>query len=736
MRFILFLVGLACAAKPTLNPTKKPTTQSPTKKPTSNPTSNPTLNPTPQPTFQAKKQLRRWVLKTGDQITSDVAGYSKLTYTPIEMLVEGTLYPVHWTNVQWTLFGATQTPIPECNPVPTPLPGELVLDLYGVPICPSLIDCTSSSGPPFSSLRACITSKTVEIVGPGVLFNRRGLLAEGILSGPADVKVPQPQILCNNAVDREINCQLSRQSVNYQLQCQSEPITCWQNETIGHFFGLLENQNPKFPYPTNQSLWSDSLYLGIASILNNYTYFKDGKKWDPLNTENLNSYYWIQAYNLTTQSVSSPILISPDVLQLEPLNWFGAVEGGLGYEQCFTNLQSGSQVGCQYLTASNSSYLQKPGLWIFPQFTGYPYWFNFTITSFSVESAELYLNNTRIWVGVADIDGLFTLPAAGKPGTYSIRLLSVQSIWDIPSAQWTREEQFYPDSLWSSVNLGPFQKSPYQLVTGNGVFLNTIGLEETNWPHITVGSPDTSIEILISSQENPQTWQPIADLIYNQNIYPPNPTLVNFTDRRPTDLSLDKDYLYEIWANNFARRHMSEDVDCQTLELGKIVNRPEGINGGCVCDPFWDSSLGCAQCLPGLGGDNCSLPYQPWFPGEPPFLFPNTQTFSSQVIEILEIGGKGPLCQQLLFNNTYFTLTVQGETSLIYQQGATYFLLLEETIYLNQTLLPFLEIQSLPFSPVWQTPLGQVECISPLTTSLFVWLDPTRPIRARGWWWS
>lgn len=728
--WLFFFLGAVLGAKPTKHPTKKPT-----RNPTLNPTRNPTLNPTPQPTFEAQKQLRRWVLLQGSQITSDVAGWIKIVPTPIEMLVQGTLFPVNWINVNWTLFGVAQPMIAECNPIPTPLPGQLTLDLLGQTICPALETCVSSSGPPFSSLRACITEKEVKIVGPGQLFNKRGLLKEGQLSSTAIPPVPQPQILCNNAVDREINCQLSRQSVNYALQCQSEPITCFQNLTIGRFFGLMEDQNPKFPYSPNISDWSDQLFLGVASTLNNYTYFRDGIPWDPLNQENLNSYYWIQAFNLTTQSVTSPLLIAPDVLQLQPLNWFGGVEGGLSYNPCFLNLQTGSQAGCEYVTAQNSSYLQKPGIWIFPSFSGYPYWFNFTITDFVVEGAELYLNNTRIWIGIADITGLFTLPAAGKPGTYSIRLLSVQSIWDLPSAQWSRLEPLIPDPLWSSVNLGPFQKAPYQLITGNGVLLGTIGISETNWPHLSFGSPSSTLQMDISIQENPQTWQPISDLIYNQNIYPFNPTLVNFTDRRPTNLSLDKEYLFEIWATHYARRRSSEDVNCQTLESGIVVNRPEGIKGGCICDPFWDPSLGCAQCLPGLGSANCSLPVQPWFPGEPPFEFPNVQTFASQIVDLLYIGGRAPLCSSLLFQEKEYKLFSQGETSLIYLQGSEYFLFLDEEIYLNQTLLPFVEIQSLPFSPVWETSLGLISCVSPLMTSLYVWLTQGGPIRVQGIWW-
>ena len=729
--FYYLCAYLSPTPSPTKNPTRNPTLK-PTKNPTLNPTRNPTQNPTPHPTYLEKGQLRVFMLRQGSQITSNRAGGEWHSPTPVEMFVEGLLVPILWANVDWSLNGVAQTQIPLCNPIPTSLPGGTEYDNYGIRICPAIRACVSSTGPPFTSLRACVDAFTAQEAGADVQFNQVGLLIDGSLSTPTIPVVPQATINCNSAVDREVNCQLSRQSVNYILQCQSEPIECWKNETIGHFFGLMEDQNPKFPYYPDPLLWSDELYLGVASVLNNYTYYRDGVKVDPLNTENLNSYYWVGEFNLSSQSVVADVLMSPDVLQLEPLNWFGKVNGGLPISTCIASLKVGSLTGCSNLNAETTDFLQKPGLWLFPTFTGFPYYFNFTL-GFTAHGAELYNNNTLIWQNLTTADE-YKLPASGQYGAFSIRIMGTQSVWDIPSAQWSLNQSFVPDPLWSSLSLGPFQFPLYQLVSPNGVFFNTLtGIQESNWPYLNNGATPGTITVDISIQETQQQWQTIADLILNQNIYPPNNALLNWPyEKLPTNLTLDKPYLFDIWATHFSRRRVSEDVDCQTFGLGNVVNRPDGSPGGCACDAFFNPLLYCSQCLPGLGAPNCSLPYQPVIPGQPPQFFRVDQFFSSLSQSRLYIGGRAPLCDSLLWEGEYYALFTYSEISIIYLKGSTYFALVDETMYLNTTLVPFIEIQSLPFSPVWEGEgIGLVSCISYLTSTSYVW--PITKIN-KVWW--
>jgi hypothetical protein len=602
-----------------------------------------------------------------------------------------------------------------------------------------VINCNSSTGPPFTSLRACVTNYTIIEDGPLTQFtNQPALLISAKLSGD-EPRLPNSLIYCNSAIDREINCQFKRQDPKYVLQCQDAPIQCYQNDTIGHFFGLLEDQNPNFPYPINQSLWTEGNYLGISTILNNLTYFKNGKRVDPLNQELINSYYWTPAPNYTTQTQVLKTVWAPDVLQLQPLNWFQSTPSPdqvLNPNDCLQLNQN-----CKYQTFLNQTLARGPGVWLQPITTSvYPNWFNFTLP-FTADGAEVYFNLSLVWQ-VKTKQTHYELPVTPANGTYLIRVL-VPIYWDIPSAQAGPFYPFIPDPLWPYITLGPYQFPYYPLLTASQLYTNQ---STPQWPYLNLstGPIPPTIEVSISFLYKENQWQDIANLILQKNIYPPNKPLLevqgNYTTL-PTNLSStdDQNYLYQIWASHFSRRKSSEDVDCQTFQIGGVVQRLKGVEGGCHCDPFWDKNFFCSQCLPGLGGSNCSLPYQSLYPGQPQQFFNTTQyqftTTQSYFFYLLENQWRAPLCQNLTYQNqTYLLASNSQGVALVYTSGLNWVSFIYQEIYINGLPVSFSVLQTVPFTPVFKITgggSGLIYCNSILGTSYYV-LNP--PTIIDNWW--
>src|SRR6185312_10952434 len=79
---------------------------------------------------------------------------------------------------------------------------------------------------------------------------------------------------------------------------------------------------------------------------------------------------------------------------------------------------------------------------------------------------------------------------------FNIRLLG-GSIWDIPSSQLSPDLIFYPDPLWSSMQLYSYSYPFYPMVTTQGSWLKTIQGQEGDWPFLNRSSPGN---IVISSQ--------------------------------------------------------------------------------------------------------------------------------------------------------------------------------------------------------------------------------------------
>lgn len=736
---------------PTRNPTRPPTTLSPTtRKPTSAPTTNPTHTPTTNPTiFGAQVRLVR--VSAGTQIRLESAisynGFTPLLI-PLRSALQGS--EIEWTAVEWSLNGVAQSIISSCLPIPTPLPGTIYQGR-----CPCLITCASVApiGPvplQYTSLRCCITSYTEGIVQPRSVPAGDQLTAKVMVdttTATTTTTLPSFGIIhCNSAVERELNCQFKRQSPTYIFQCESAPIDCWGNETLGYAFGLFWNQNPNFLYwHNNQSQWGEGHYRGIASILNNKTYSRDGKLVDPITSKILNEYYWLEGGGdlFYTNTTSYQLMFVPDVLQLQPFNLNPSLllpTASYSPDECISSINSLSLSQCPpTLTWNNISsvYVKLPGVWLLFNYT------NGTAQQITLSSAtewlgvEVYSSNIRSFQNLTS-STTYTLPIPDN--VFQLRFIG-GSIWDLPSVQASPENFFYADTLWSSLSLSLFQEPYYQPIIPLASFYRISGAgEEGDWPFLNYSSPSLPFTINISFTLSATRWQTIEDNIINYNVYPLNTPLQLLEggyDTAPTNLSspTDQDYLYRIWTSHLSMRRASEESDCQTPHLSSLVfpvssltpplptqywyqnggeagyTLPDGAReGGCNCNshPFYSPALSCSNCLPGLGGEECRLPYQiDPIPGGVNSLCSahgglNLTLFSSVNTTILLQNSLYPSCRSLLYNGTYYSLQKEmgGGSAYIYLSPPTYIMLKGDEFFINGTFTPFLPIQSLP--TIWR----------------------------------
>jgi hypothetical protein len=385
---------------PTKNPTKFPTP--PTKKPTKNPTNNPSKNPTKTPTtqtptlhpspnplepgqpIQVRYLLQKGSLISVEKTTKELTiNIQKQASTPFlfNITTTNSYVPVLWRNLLWTSINASgviNQSVALCNPIPTPLPGHSVVGIDGYIICPTIYSCPSISGVTidgsgylvgWGNLRACVLSYEIEIrTDIPTITGRHELLPVELNTTLTSLPVAFTLgfIHCNDAVERELNCQFSRQFPSYSLQCGLEPITCYKNETIGKYFGLFYNQNPLFRYDIPQEQWSLSLYKGIASIINNKIYLKNGQWADPLSPELMNDYYWLPNISFSIISKNYTSIWSNysvrDVLQTQPYQWDLKLQPSTNYSSylsqniitCLDEMYTfGTTISCSELTWEN-----------------------------------------------------------------------------------------------------------------------------------------------------------------------------------------------------------------------------------------------------------------------------------------------------------------------------------------------------------------------------------------------
>lgn len=530
-------------------------------------------------------------------------------------------------------------------------------------------------------------------------------------------------------------------------------------------------QNPNYQYSDPRRDWVEGHYHGIASILNNLTYSQNGKLVDPLDSKLINDYYWLPGRNLIEYSETLPYVMVPDTLQLQPYNLFDNLPPFLdsesGVAACMASLEAGSTSGCESLTWENLTSHRVPGVWLFPDSSTGPLSFTIPATAYTFEGVELYYNNSLVFQNLTPSGGGYTLYTGGQAGAnYSIRLLGASSIWDIPSAQISPSIPFTVDSLYSSCALGPFAHPYYPLVTPQGIFWGTLTTTESNFPHLNTTFSLYQVTITVTSSTGEAVWtNGLYDDIINNNNYPTNYPLLerqgNYTTNAVNLSSAeDQEYLYRIWATHLARRRPTTSTDCLTPDLSTIVynsslpsriwtmaqttyDLPPGADeGGCRPDPFWDGLTGCATCLPGLGPitGNCSLPFRPNpQPGEPEAVCAGHGTaiqsdFDTAAAPQYEYYIEGdwvfPVCDSITYLGNTYTLINQGQGVVyIYVYGNQYIAWEgSTTLYINGAPTAFLQIQSPPYTPIYQVnpfteEAASLYCNGPLSTQ-YLLRDP------------
>ncbi len=704
---------------PTLKPTAKPTTKTPTKDPTRNPTpptttTSPSLNPTLQPVPTTNPTTSPVIPDTNIQVMymllantqasiykpignisyfvtqSDVNSPVNLTITTENSAV---WYPVKWVDVYYRLYTAstnltTTEYIDECAPGENKVQGTTPMGLDGLRRCPTMYECqtsgcTSELAPigvdhtEWSTLRTCICNKTITIrsdlptLPSGVARNVSLVDARAteVTPSPTNPVIILGIVECNNAIEREFNCQFSRRLLGYVFQCADQDIGCY-DQSIGRFFGLLNTQNPGCDYSIPVANWTSCNWEGIASILNYKIYSKDDKLIDPFTSQVWNLYYWFQ--NLTSLSVTSTTYNSADlrrtlqvdILQAQDYNY---VSGELpppssvynsypvtAQEQtCLTEMSTGTYTTCTTLTWE----VVEDWRWRYPGVTE-----SINVTADQV-IYSLVIQFTQNYTGVevfnihGELCGTALSPTIGQTitfvclntpsamvsanGTITIRYHGVGALWDIAGISLSPYVPVLVDPLASYLDLGAYESSSFlNMMYGYGYFVSGLPGSYTNWPNRMAAGPIQPASIytlnytsLTSNSEISTAWEEVTNNILLYNQYPYNYALAARAVLKEYDM-VDVDYenpqhlqyLYDIWANWLAMRHASEDVQCETFGLGRVIFSSQGSRtywlqygttpnyvipagsseGGCRCrstfnEGFYDFSGGCQQCLAGYG---------------------------------------------------------------------------------------------------------------------------------------
>ena len=643
--------------KPTVRPTRPPTTRPATKFPTFTPTREPTPS-TSSPTFNALENRPiqyLYRLSQGESVSALNVFYN-LTITherssPVKMRINpaGTsLVPVLWTSLVYRVFDpitsltVTRT-LGICNPgTPSWIPGTFSIQPDGYKTCPTVdkciqtTDCTDNLSPSdtsiplsgFPDLRACWCSHSeivyFEASALDPLVEVDLLLFEGSLSLSESVKVPSDVtgvFYCNNFIDRTINCQFRQQDPLYYFRCADEPIGCFDG-SIGYGFGAFDEQNTKFIYPTEQKDWGIGHYRGVASILNNLTYLKDGEFVDPLDSDILNRYYWIKI-NETGTILSVELELGLDVYQtslLQAVSYMDLLDNipppilerqiTISQKDIFKSCYGLFTPFCAGLdwtsTNINGPVGRKPGVYSYISSSNVTY-LSFTFTSKSnpgnkrIVGIEVYNSLDVKCGGMYNNDGFeegveFTiscLPLSSQytifqDGAFSIRFLGISSIYDIPGATLNSEYFHSPyDPLLPYLDLLLYSGSSQSLNLPLAGIYDVFSTNPLNWPQrqwfnqsflTDIGFTVTAnYTYTIDGQTVTNAWNSISNTITNHNVYPENFPLRDVQHLYDTVETDYEDpyvlrYLYEIWATHLAKRRCGGvDYDCETQQLGQCI---------------------------------------------------------------------------------------------------------------------------------------------------------------------
>jgi hypothetical protein len=743
---------------PTKNPTKKPTTRSPTKSPTKNPTIHPTtLQPTQNPTL-FNGQLRMVKLKKGSQIqVRKPIQYEEGIPTKVEFIQAGEFEEVIlYTNVDWFLDGVAQPQLPQCLPLPNILPGTLYESK-----CPCLEKCTSiapylqNGVLKYTTLRCCLQSWVETTLPPtGESFPSQAWVFNASITSdpPPPPPVTYGVIHCNNPIERELNCQFWRQNPStYTLQCANEPITCYQNDTLGYAFGLFWDRNPNFPYT---GVLEEGQLRGIASILNFKHYSLNGKWADPLNPELMNRYYWLEN-TVITSNWTFEVVVMPDIIQSRPQNWLLNLFSTQNLDPTAC-LSSFSSPLCDILTWQNltDQWWKLPGVWIIPKTNLSTFPVTWLYEGMQANGVEVWKSGALIYQNLTKSTS-YSIPVNSQTFPMQIRLL-IGSIWDIPSGQSSPSVPFLPDSLWSSVNMGYLQ-FPYIQLVKTQCKNPSICAQEGDFPYQN-NTPIINITLSLQYGTQPDQWSSLSEKILIENIYPLNKPLLEdepLYTVRPINYTEDREYLIKIWSTHLARRHVSEDGDCRTYDLGGLefyspnpeytqpwFQTPDQIipqgsrAGGCRCQKgefltLRDPLTQCGTCFDGFGPpDDCKKPFSnDPIPGNYPGICANHGVVNESIEkknETLYIySGQFSLCDKLIYNERTFQLiknVSQGEAYLFINGEDEFVILKNDQIFYNLIPLPTTITQLKP--TIWKTSLGVLECAGGAYDSSGILLNP------------
>jgi len=579
------------------------------------PTQFPTRFPSASPT-QVESFRLLYKLVAGSQVivqrNSKNITYSNDDSVPTNITIvplDNPLVAVAWENLEYRVWDVvsnettTEVLADPCNPGhPSEIPGTLITQVDGVYACPTIQkciltdDCTDELAPysdysQFPDLRACWCSYD-EIEYPGTIAPDLTVDVEHdlqLFGGTMTVNDPRPDpsnilgpILCNNFIDREINCQFFRSNPEYEFQCEDEPIKCY-SQTLGKFFGGFYNQNPKYLYGLNYDEWTLAQYVGIASVMNNLTYSTNGVYVDPFTPQIWTDYLWInssastgvvtadavfdiglpgnpRAYQVYTIQ-SDPYLYMGNGKPPPPIDFqgtfFPSIEEAMCIEEAIASGPTPVPTGtCDAITWNADAVLN-------PAYTvaGLEYAFNLE-TQGGVLSVQVTFTTTT-----PDITGIEVFDAFGgkcgsvypengfvegdvfvflclelpgfemetSSGSMKIRVLGQSAIYDMPQSNLNSQYmETVTDPLFPYLDLEVFQSFSgvtwplvYPYIYDAGIYTN-----ERKWPQRQRLNTTLLTTIPFTATYNYTTgsstggaataWSGLSQLILTQNVYPEN----------------------------------------------------------------------------------------------------------------------------------------------------------------------------------------------------------------------
>lgn len=563
--------------------------------------------------------------------------------------------PIIWSDVYYryydNLTNITETGhVAECNPIHNPVQGTVREGDDGYYICPTIYkciltsDCTDDLSPDgqyknWPDLRACICNKTITVREdvPSLSGTLEDIQMVDIRAIPVQEQASLQSILdiaiirCNSFIDRELNCQFPEIVPDYDIQCTDQPIGCYSN-TLGYAFGAFWNQNPNYLYNIPRENWTETHYVGIASLLNYEIYSNPltGVILDPATSALWTNYMWL---NLTSFNISTLIIPTfgdygfgtADVIQAQDFTW---IAGREPIPATVPSLESTNEIAEILVCITGFLFFDfspDPCL----QYT----WTNLTNVVYRYPSATQVIpleDNTLVYsveltpaANFTAIEvlnqhgsscGKFYQPTIDKAiqficlnadvnnassGTIQVIYHGLVPIMDIPNTRLTTDLPLISDVLSSLVDTYPYNLSTilnlawswlyiaYQTNDVSEVSIDFKWAAERNFPQrhsfftneTFIISPVTvNYTTSFTATDITEAWDSITAAILENNTYPFNSQLLErVTERQygrtPVNYSNPEhlEWLYRFWAVQLAPRRCSESGQCETSDVGECV---------------------------------------------------------------------------------------------------------------------------------------------------------------------